>query len=768
MLIVREFIERRVPHYAAAYLGASWVVIEFTNFAEQRYLLSPYLTDLLLTMLLLFTPSVLLVAYFHGRKGRDRAPRLERVALPLNALIVALVLFSGFSNKELGAMTMKVAAEDEDGRPIQRIVPKTAFLSKLAVFRFDAPTGDALGDTLAATFPVALSIALQQDPFMEIRPWLYDARWMRIRLQRAGYEDGRGVPLMLWRELSREYDAPHFVTGQLERAGNTTRVTLKLHAAVTGATLQELHYEGTDLLQLVDSAAARLKDLLKVPVHQLPGYLGLPLREVATTSAPALRAYATAVDLITFGEDWSGALALLDRAVTLDSTFAAAFWLRGQAQASTSDPTSAAASFESALRHAYRLPEHVQFMLRTSYYEQQGDIQKQLALAELWTRFRPGDKQAHLSLTAARHAAGQQETAGASLRTAFALDTLDFDVASFLAYYAAIVEADTAAATGYARRALSLAPSDPMKLVQLAQVFSDVGLPKLEGELYEHALLLDPGHAVATWRLGVLATRIGDWADAETRLVEALRLSRAPQERAWVYMGQYQLARTRGQLRRAAGHLESFLDEQRMAAPPARWRRDRLAYGAWLYSRLGQGAHVLALADSMQGGQLAMGQAELARAVVYLERDSLERARQALDAAAERLVGDLALASVMARRGELLHRLGDHEGAVGAFGEAVRQDPTVIHADAARCLRELGRYAEARALLERGLARAPGSPQHHAELGRLLLATGDRSGALRHFRLAEDAWKDADPEFTPADSLRAALVTLRQAETRGR
>jgi hypothetical protein len=110
----RELLERRVPHYAAVYLGVSRAAVEFTSFAEQRHLISPHLTDLLLTTLVLLLPSVLLVAWCLGRRGSDRAPRAERVGVPLNVLVLVVVVSAAFGSKDPGAVSTRVAGVDEE------------------------------------------------------------------------------------------------------------------------------------------------------------------------------------------------------------------------------------------------------------------------------------------------------------------------------------------------------------------------------------------------------------------------------------------------------------------------------------------------------------------------------------------------------------------------------------------------------------------------------------------------------------------------------
>ena len=67
----KDLLARRVPHYLAAYLAASWGLLEFLAFLEDRFFLSPHVTNLVFFLLVLLLPSVAVFTYYHGRKGAD-------------------------------------------------------------------------------------------------------------------------------------------------------------------------------------------------------------------------------------------------------------------------------------------------------------------------------------------------------------------------------------------------------------------------------------------------------------------------------------------------------------------------------------------------------------------------------------------------------------------------------------------------------------------------------------------------------------------------
>src|SRR5688500_10670809 len=94
-----NLLERPRPQRPAADLGAGWGLVQFIAFMEERYLFSPHWTDVCLLLLGLLLPSVILYTYNHGRPGADEFRRSEKVGIPLNVAIAALVVWLVFGGR---------------------------------------------------------------------------------------------------------------------------------------------------------------------------------------------------------------------------------------------------------------------------------------------------------------------------------------------------------------------------------------------------------------------------------------------------------------------------------------------------------------------------------------------------------------------------------------------------------------------------------------------------------------------------------------------
>lgn len=162
---------------------------------------------------------------------------------------------------------------------------------------------------------------------------------------------------------------------------------------------------------------------------------------------------------------------------------------------------------------------------------------------------------------------------------------------------------------------------------------------------------------------------------------------------------------------------------------------------------------------------------EAARASAGLQESLPADRRAAWQKAAEEYVATLAYAAdrpeARTGLGTFEARLGRFDAAQSAFAQAIALDPRHVPAylNAADALRAQERDADARAMLERGLAQVPGSAALHHALGLTLVRLGQPKDALRELEKAAQLAPN-EPRYTyvyavalhstgkPADALR--------------
>lgn len=254
MSLYRELRKRRVFQFTSAYIVGGFGLIQFLEFLEGRMALSPNLVNLVnLVGLagLLLLPRAVMLAWAQGRSGRDALGRTEKVAVPVNCLAAAVLLFVLFNGKELGAVTRTVEVQDEHGAVTEREVPKREFRRRLVIYYPDN-AGRPEDDWTREVATVLLAADISQDIFLDVSLPLNMPNMMRD----AGYPDGRDLPRPLMRKVANDGHYDHFVTGTVSRGSDGWRLALDLNDTDSGRVVSSHVYEGPDLFAHLATARA--------------------------------------------------------------------------------------------------------------------------------------------------------------------------------------------------------------------------------------------------------------------------------------------------------------------------------------------------------------------------------------------------------------------------------------------------------------------------------------------------------------------------------
>ena len=91
--------------FIATYLVAAWTFLQFVDWILTRYEVSPYWVDVLLWAFISIIAS--LIIYLQNKDCiHKRIFKLkEKILIPLNIILLAVALYFGFGNSDLGATT---------------------------------------------------------------------------------------------------------------------------------------------------------------------------------------------------------------------------------------------------------------------------------------------------------------------------------------------------------------------------------------------------------------------------------------------------------------------------------------------------------------------------------------------------------------------------------------------------------------------------------------------------------------------------------------
>ncbi|MGD9020972.1 MAG: hypothetical protein PVF46_04190, partial [Lysobacterales bacterium] len=250
---IDELRERRVLPAVGMYVAGTWVLIEILDRSVERYLLSPYLTDIVFWCLYTLIPAVMIVAWTHGRKGKDKAGKLEKIGVPLNVLITVSLLLTVFGEKDLSMAATQITVNNELGQQETHYIPSETFRRRMVVFFWENETGEPELDWLQYGITELLVQDLQQDPFvLASSPWSNFGNGFYPRIKQAGFADGLGVPVSLMREIADEANRQYFVEGSLQRQAGEFLVTARIWDAQTAQQIAQLGTRDWDIYKAID------------------------------------------------------------------------------------------------------------------------------------------------------------------------------------------------------------------------------------------------------------------------------------------------------------------------------------------------------------------------------------------------------------------------------------------------------------------------------------------------------------------------------------
>ena len=760
--LARSLFERRVPQALLVYAGAAWALVAFTAFIVDEFLLSESWPAVAMVALGLQLPSVAVTAWFRGRPDdRDEAPAAGRLAIPANLVFTAFALFLLFGGANLDARTTTATVEI-GGERVERTVAKPEFRKRTALSRFNAGPGlDGDEAWLTHMAPLALELDLASNDFFEpVSVSVFTRRMSEFGLRHAG-----DAPLPLTWAVAELLHATFIVSGTVGRTGDGYRVAMNIDDTDGDRRISETVHEGPDFLALVDEMSETLGKALDLPGRDR--IEDLPVRDRLTGDDAALAAFGRAyANLLSDPPDREAAIEGLRAATALDPTFAVAQYNLSVAYLDDNRTEEAIAAMESAIDHAYRLPERLRLEAEADHYFLAEQPEQAWAVVEGWVALHPEDLAGLDYYSLLQSIRGDWTGLISTLETRYRLSPANHLLLKELASaheHAGNDELALAALERYARRM----PADYTGHVDLARTHRRLGAHDIAREHLERAVVVDPLNPEAVRELALADLHSGRFDSALAGYERAGALARTTRQKAAALDGLKAYHRFRGQLEDAIRTAEAWRAEASGSQTPLRIAQHRF-HDIGIYLDMGRHDEALALFEELRSElgpfgsdpffvahsklriALAAGETGVARSAYRAASDWIET--WGADMMRPILTGDL---------GRIEEEDGQFALAVGHYRDAMSRDPTLdLHRQTGRVLRKMGRLDEAEAELREALRLVPSDPHSHLEMARVLEERGDTAGAKAHLESALAAWEPADAAFEPARSARAMLAEL--------
>jgi len=774
--LITELRDRRILPAVGVYVAGVWVAIEILDRLVERYMLSPYLSDIVFWGLYSLIPAVMLIAWTHGRPGKDKTTRLEKVGVPIKLIATIGLLITVFGDKDFDLTATQITVSNELGQQETHYIPSETFRSRMAVFFWTNESEDPALDWLQYGVTELLVQDLQQDPFVLAHsPWNNFGNGFYSRMRRGGFVDGLNVPLTLMRKIANEANHQYFVEGSLNKEADEYVLTARIWETQTLNQVATIKQQGWDIYTATDRLSKDIRKALDVPESSKRIAEDLPLTETYGESEEALRAYINGLNARLFSNDFEASSKYFDEATSIDPGFVLGWLVIAANMIDSGDLPGAQEALTKAQELDYRLPSRDRAQLKLMLYRLAGENEKLMSFLRLQAKIRD-DASSHNRLAMMLMLSGELEEAKKESLIALERDALNLGIFLQLS----TLERATGnmdAAIDYARKYQEQKPEDIEANIQLGDLLRDSGNLDAAEEQYKQAQLLQNSPVRPTLKLAIIAARKGDMPAARQYLSEAEGFAQTPMQKSQVNEGTALFEFRLGKIREAIR--QTFEQEQYLLQSQGLLEVTLASYVPLI--------EYYVLLDDFKAAHAALDTAigmltppmdkfmAFSAAVIYARQNNIEAAEAALEKARE--VMDQFQLAYLGAQVQLVEAIiseakGDYAAVADhglktieqlketAVGNSVQFGLPQIYAQVARAQIRLGDLGKAEESIEAGFQLDPSEPWLWVEKARLQQARNMPQLALASVNYALAIWKDGDEEFVMLKRARELAAEL--------
>lgn len=760
----KDLWRRRVIQIAVIYLILSYLVRLGIAFMVKEYLLSPHLTNLIWFILLSLLPSIILVSYFHGKKGVSRWTKVELIGMPLNIIVASLVLFFVFKGKDLGAITTTLKVQNEDGVEVEKVVVKNEFMKRLFIYNFENVSGDTALDHLQYGITEMTEYDLAQD--LRITP--QTANGIYSRIAEAGYEDAVGLPVTLMKRYAEQLHANYFLFGMLDKEGEFLVLDARLFDTKLTRLVKEINIKEENVFTMIDRLSVEVRTGMDLPDAYAAGIVDLPVSDLLTDSERSIYYFSNAVQANAIG-NWDDNIRYLENIIQSDPDFALAYVMLAMGYVNNSQFGDAVTILEKVMdeRLWYKLPERNQFTVKYVYYILQQQPENALSIVKMWTELYPDDIVAHASLAQRYAIKNMIPEAIEECHKILILDPEQYQFLETIAdYYLQLGKYDSSLV--YFKKYATAMPQQAGSYINLGDYYQLIGELELAKENYEKANLLASINERVPIKIsfGDLLMRAGSFEQAYSQYTEGLSVARSAADSGQIYNALQTYYQILGQDKKALEMHELKLEVFSRTMSP----KDYMAYKILrLEPFVNAGEENKALKIIAEVSEELDPPVDklipLAYLLVYAEMGEIEKAKASIDGATDMVKGfgqEIMMANIYNAQAKIHEEEGEYAKAIDAYMQFYKINPTsiTVHTRLARCYRYLGDFGKAEKEIEISLNDRPYNPFDNYEAALIYIDMDEMDKAKEYLERVVEIWENADDDHEQAALAKKKLMDM--------
>ena len=756
----KDLWDRRVFLVVAIYIAGSWIVKQAVATIVAKYLLSPHIIGLTWIVLISLLPSVLLVSYFHGRRKMNKWTKAELIGLPVNFVLSIMLLVIMFQGKDLGAAAESHVFEDENGKAIDRIVVKSEFRKKIALYNLENIGPDTSINYLQYTIPTLLEYDLSQDVFIESKSAVH----FFDKLIDAGYPSGVGLPISVMKKFTNYYHLNYFISGTIDFQDGQFIVRTKLYDAAYGKLIKEMTFQNVDIFLLVDDISVSIKEEVGMPKSHIEQSMDLPIADIFTGSIKALEYYSLANKELLF-KNYDAATEYFELALKEDDGFAIGYLSLAYLCFNSNQIEKASAALGKAMDNIDKVPERTKFSIKFFYYLMKQKPEKAMAVVTLWTELYPDDLDAHFMLAQRYRMADKIPDAIKEIKIILKLDPEQYEYLNSLGELYEITGKSDSALYYYQLYAQQF-PKNYISYQNIGDHYMATADFDRAKENYERAILLESDIISLSISLINIELRKGYFEKAITDYNDLLANARTATDSSEVLAAISKYYTITGQSGQALRIHKQMIEIYTRTLPVLRILVQKV-FMIQKYIKAGEqeeAFNLLAAIESEFEPPLDK-LASFGYMFAYIEIEDPDNAEKYIPAATElaKIFGEeVLLANISYGWARIYQMRGDYNKALEYYQEYFESQPTNFHMNkfTSTCYRKLKQFDKAEENISIALKYYPYRPVILYEAALLYDEIGEQDKALEYLRLANDIWKDADSDHKTSSEARLKLEEM--------
>lgn len=394
---VSELLERRIPQILGMYIAAVWLAVEIGDWMSERFDVPAQFSSYVFVIMIAFLPLVGLLAWGHGRPGKDKWTQKQIIFIPFNMLLAYFAVTSFIQPAEDTlqmaesdqATEIMALTDEQTGKVVEYEVAKKGFSQKVIGFFWDNQTGDDTLDWLSYGSMWLVAKDLMRNPIISILT-PYESSSILQTVTSKGFDRAVGQPLSLNLDIAGDRDAQWMIGGKITKSGEQVTFEASLYDVSSGGLVTTITSTYDDWLYALDDMAEQLATVIldeaNIPTSIIPDR---PMSEYISSQLPAIELVVKSLNAVRIDNDFNEGVTLLEKALFADEYMAEAYVLMMDYYRAMGNIDDAKQAADSALKLEYKLSFETVLKVKANYYAINGEFDKAIKVLENWVKLSP-------------------------------------------------------------------------------------------------------------------------------------------------------------------------------------------------------------------------------------------------------------------------------------------------------------------------------------------------------------------------------------------